>query len=66
MSNPTSLSNITVIQYTDSFIILQINVILMKGEPAKKTKKNKTQPKYLWANYLVESTSDPKTPLIEG
>jgi hypothetical protein len=38
----------------------------MKGEPTKKSKKNKKQLKYLWANHLVESSSDPKTPLIEG
>jgi len=38
----------------------------MKGKPSKRTGKNKTQLKYIWANHLVESTSDPKTPLIEG
>tara|TARA_B100001079_G_C16179305_1_gene412131 strand:- start:32 stop:220 length:189 start_codon:yes stop_codon:yes gene_type:complete len=51
---------------TDSFIILQINVISMKGQLTKESKKKKQQLNYLWANHIVESTSDPNTPLIEG
>tara|TARA_B100001559_G_C16405098_1_gene577630 strand:- start:488 stop:604 length:117 start_codon:yes stop_codon:yes gene_type:complete len=38
----------------------------MRKHPPQLSKKNRKKQKYLWANYVVESAHDPKTPLIEG
>tara|TARA_B100000287_G_scaffold290297_1_gene273636 strand:- start:866 stop:979 length:114 start_codon:yes stop_codon:yes gene_type:complete len=37
----------------------------MREHPPR-TDKNRKKQRYLWAKYVVEATSDPKTPLIEG
>tara|TARA_B100000131_G_scaffold215141_1_gene206844 strand:- start:123 stop:239 length:117 start_codon:yes stop_codon:yes gene_type:complete len=38
----------------------------MRKTLSHESKKNKQKRKYLWANHVVESAHDPKTPLIEG